>query len=46
MNIVSYQGAYKTKDRSLLLEVLLAVVASGLIGVGIFLGGLSVGIYM
>ncbi len=26
--------------------MLLAVVASGLIGVGIFLGGLSVGIYM
>lgn len=42
----SYQGAYRNKDRSLVLELLLAVLSAGLIGVGIFLLGLSVGIYM
>jgi len=42
----SYQNAYKIKDRSLGLELVIAVLSSALIGVGIFLLALSVGIFM
>ena len=43
---LSYQGAYKVHTRSLAVEVGLAVLASLGLGLGIFLSGLSVGIYM
>jgi len=40
----SYQGAYK--NRSLLVEILVAALASASVGVAIFFLALSVGIYL
>lgn len=42
----SYQTAYKSKERQLTLEVVVAFLSSGALAVGIFLLALGVGIYM
>jgi len=44
--IFSYQNAYKTKERSLNLEVIIAFLSSGALATGVFLLALAVGIYM
>ncbi len=41
---LSYQGAYKS--RSLIIEVIIAILAAAAIGVAVFFLALSVGIYL
>jgi flagellar basal body-associated protein FliL len=40
----SYQGAYKS--RSLIIEIVIAVLAAAAVGVAVFFLALSVGIYL